>query len=44
MVRLFLGVEVKNLTNSVVVIPLLKKLFPVRFRVSLYQVLELGEI
>ena len=44
MVRLFFGVEVKNLTNGVVVIPLLEKLLPVRFRVPLYQVLELREI
>ena len=44
MVCLFLEVEMKNLTNGVVVIPLLKKLFLVRFRVPLYQVLKLREI
>ena len=44
MVRLFLGIEMKNLTNGVVVIPLLKKLFLVRLRVPLYQVLKLREI
>ena len=44
MARLFLRVEVKNLTNGVVVIPLLEKFFPVRFRIPLYQVLKLGEI
>jgi len=44
MIRLFLGVEMKNLTDGVVVIPLLKKFFPVRFRIPLYQVLELREI
>jgi len=44
MVRLFRGVEVKNLTDGVVVIPLLEELFSVRFRVPLYQVLKLREI
>lgn len=44
MARLFLGIEMKNLANGVVVIPLLEELFLVRFRVSLYQVLELREI
>jgi len=44
MVRLFLGVEMKNLTDGVVVIPLLEKLFPVGLRVPLYQILELREI
>ena len=43
-VRLVLGVEMKNLTNGVVVIPLLEKLLPVRFRVPLYQVLKLRKI
>jgi len=44
MVRLFLRVEMKNLTNGVVMIPLLDELFPVCFRVPLYQVLKLREI
>ena len=44
MICLFLRVEMKNLTDSVVVIPLLDKFFPVSFRISLYQVLELREI
>lgn len=44
MVCFFLGVEMKNLTNGVVMVPLLEKLFPVRFRIPLYQILELREI
>jgi len=44
MIRLFLRVEMKNLTDGVVVIPLLEKFFPVSFRIPLYQVLELREI
>jgi hypothetical protein len=44
MVLLFLGVEMKNLTNGVVVVPLLEKLFSVRFGVPLYQVLKLREV
>ena len=44
MIRLFLGVEMKNLADGVVVIPLLEKFFPVRFRIPLYQVLELRKI
>jgi len=44
MIRLFLGVEMKNLTNGVVVIPLLEKLLPVSSGVPLYQVLKLREI
>jgi hypothetical protein len=37
-------VEMKNLTNGVVTIPLLQKFFPVGFRVPLYQILKLREV
>jgi len=43
-IRLLLGVEMKNLTNGIVVIPLLEKLLLVRFRIPLYQVLKLRKI
>jgi len=44
MVCMFLGIEMKNLADGVVVVPLLEKLFLVRLMVPLYQILELGEI
>lgn len=44
MVRLLLGVEMENLTNGVVMIPLLEKLLLVPLGVPLYQVLKLREI
>lgn len=43
-VPLFLRVEMKNLADGIIVVPLLKKFFSVRLRVPLYQVLKLREI
>ena len=43
-VCLLLRVEMENLTNGIVMVPLLEKFFLVRFRVPFYQVLKLRKI
>ena len=44
MLGLFIWVNLEDLTNAVIVIPLLKKLFLVSSWVSLNQVLKLGQV
>ena len=44
MVRLFVRIDAENLSNAIIMIPLLKKLLFVRDWIALDQVLKLGKI
>ena len=44
MVGLFVGVEVKDLADTVIMVPLLQKFFLVGYRIALDEVLKLREV